>query len=136
MSHGAAAPGLDRQSRLGAVERLDLRFLVDRQNHGMRRRVHIEPDNVFDLLGEGGIVDRLNVRTRCGWRWCACQMRWTARSDRPTALAMARPVQWVASPDGSAQVSSSTLATVAVGTGFLPGGRVLSRNRPFIPASA
>ena len=59
MSHGAAATGLDRQSRLGAVERLDLRFLVDRQNHGMRRRVHIEPDNVFDLLGEGGIVGPL-----------------------------------------------------------------------------
>src|SRR4051812_29101171 len=30
MSHGAASAGLDRQSRLGAVERLDLRFLVDR----------------------------------------------------------------------------------------------------------
>src|SRR4051812_38148733 len=59
MSHGAASAGLDRQSRLGTVERLDLRFLVDRQNHGMRRRVHIKADNVFDLLGESGIAGTL-----------------------------------------------------------------------------
>jgi len=61
-------------------------------------------------------------------------MRWTVRRDRPTVLAMARPVQWVASPVGSLWVSASTWATV--GTGFLPGGRVLSRNSPFTPASA
>ena len=38
MSHGAAAAGFDRQTGLGSVERLDLGFLIDRQNHGMRRR--------------------------------------------------------------------------------------------------
>ena len=59
MSHGAAAAGFDRQTGLSSVERLDLGFLIDRQNHGMRRRVHIEADNVFDLLGEGGIVGTL-----------------------------------------------------------------------------
>src|SRR5882762_2783846 len=59
MGHGAAAAGFDRQTGLGSVERLDLGFLIDRQNHGMRRRVHIEADNVFDLLGEGGIVGTL-----------------------------------------------------------------------------
>src|SRR5712671_6185519 len=79
---------------------------------------------------KAGSLERLNVRMRCGWRWCACQMRCTVRSDRPTALAIARPVQWVASPVGSPQVSASTLATVAVGTGSFPGGRVLSRNKP------
>jgi hypothetical protein len=30
----------------------------------------------------------------------------------PTVLAIARPVQWVASPGGSEQVSASTLATM------------------------
>src|SRR3981189_3486649 len=85
---------------------------------------------------KAGSLERLNLRMRCGWRWCACQMRCTVRSDRPTALAIARPVQWVASPVGSPQVSASTLATVAVGTGSFPGGRVLSRNKPSTPASA
>src|SRR5580704_5539678 len=82
---------------------------------------------------KAGSLDRLKVRMRCGWRRCVSQMRWTVRSDRPTALAMARPVQWVASPNGLPWVSASTLATVAVGTGFLPGGRVLSRSSPSTP---
>src|SRR4030088_776978 len=59
MGHGAAAAGFDRQTGLGSVERLDLGFLIDRQNHGMRRRVHIEADNVFDLLGAGGSGGKL-----------------------------------------------------------------------------
>ena len=55
MGHGAAFAGLQRQAGLGAVERLDLRFLVDRDNHGMDWRVHVEPDDILNLLGEGGI---------------------------------------------------------------------------------
>jgi hypothetical protein len=38
----------------------------------------------------------------------------------PTALAMARPVQWVASPGGSEQVSSKILATTLAGSGARP----------------
>jgi len=51
-------------------------------------------------------------------------------------LAIARPVQWVISPGGSPQVSANTLLMVSIGTGLLPGGRVLSRSRPSTPASA
>src|SRR5271156_4068605 len=42
--HGLAAPGLDRQSGLGAVERLDLAFFVEREPHGMCRGVELEGD--------------------------------------------------------------------------------------------
>jgi hypothetical protein len=35
--HGLAAPGLDRQSGLGAVEGLDLALFVNRQHHRMGR---------------------------------------------------------------------------------------------------
>src|SRR5205809_5277431 len=59
MRHGLAAPGLDRQSRLGAVECLDLAFFVDRQHHRMRRRIEIEPDNVGELGGKAGIARSL-----------------------------------------------------------------------------
>jgi hypothetical protein len=37
VGHGAAFAGLDRQTGLGAVERSDLRFLVDRDDDGMDR---------------------------------------------------------------------------------------------------
>ena len=55
MGHGAGTARLHRQARLGAVERLDLALLVDRQHHGMRRRIDIQPDDVLDLRGEVGI---------------------------------------------------------------------------------
>ena len=42
----------DRQHRLRAVQRLDLRFLIDRQHHSTARRVEVEPDNIGNLLGE------------------------------------------------------------------------------------
>ena len=57
--HGLAAPGLDRQSRLGAVERLDLALFVDRQHHRMGRRIDIEPDDVGELGGKAGIARAL-----------------------------------------------------------------------------
>ena len=76
---------------------------------------------------KAGSLERLKVRMRWGWRRWVSQMRCTARKEMPTALATARPVQWVVSPGGSEQVSASTLAMVAGGNGLLPGGRVLSR---------
>jgi hypothetical protein len=41
--------GPHRQHRLAAVERLDLRFLVDAQHHRVRWRRDIEPDYVTHL---------------------------------------------------------------------------------------
>src|SRR5687767_7181243 len=83
-----------------------------------------------------GSFERLNVRWRCGWRSCSAQIRCTELSEMPAWLAIARPVQWVASPGGSAQVIATTRATVASGNGGVPGGRVLSRSRPLTPCSA
>ena len=57
MSHSAALAGQERQPRLGSVERLDLRFLVDRQHHGAGWRVHAETNDVLlDLFGVGEIL--------------------------------------------------------------------------------
>jgi hypothetical protein len=60
----------------------------------------------------------------------------TALRLRPTALAIARPVQCVASPGGGSRVSSTTRRTVASGKGGVPGGRVLSRKSPSTPSAA
>jgi hypothetical protein len=53
-----AAPGLDLQLWLSAVERLDLAFFVDRQHHGMGRRIDMVPDNVSEL-GSAGAPGRV-----------------------------------------------------------------------------
>jgi hypothetical protein len=77
----------------------------------------------------------LKVRTRCGTSPCAFQMPCTTLGLIPATLAIARPVQWVASPGGAWRVSSTTRSTVAAGSGGLPGGRVLSRSSPATPSA-
>ena len=52
VGHGAEPALLHRQAGLGAVERLDLALLVDRQHDGVRRRIDIEPDDVAQLVDE------------------------------------------------------------------------------------
>ena len=47
------------QQRLGAVERLDLRLLVDAQNHRALRRMEIEAYDIAHLLDEQGIAGQL-----------------------------------------------------------------------------
>jgi hypothetical protein len=59
MRHGLTAAGLDRQTRLGAVERLDLAFFIDRRHYGMGRRVDIKPHDIGELGGKAGIARAL-----------------------------------------------------------------------------
>ena len=49
---GAAPAGLQRHSRLGAVEGVDLTLLIGRGHHGVHWRIEIEADNVGQLVGE------------------------------------------------------------------------------------
>jgi hypothetical protein len=88
------------------------------------------------LAANAGLLERLKVRMRCGCRSWAAQMRCTERKEIPACLAIARPVQWVAAPGGSAQVSVTTRRTTASPRGALPGLRLASRRRPSTPASA
>src|SRR5512132_3667689 len=50
--HGRAPAVLQGQPRLGPIERLNLRLLVDREHHGMRRRIDVEPGDVAQPGGE------------------------------------------------------------------------------------
>ena len=103
----------------------------------MAGRGHVEPDDGLELGEEGGIAralegaDAVRLQPRC-----AAQIRCTVRKESPVASAIARPVQWVASPGGAPQVSATTRRTLSSGVGALPGLRVLSRNSPSTPASA
>src|SRR5258708_1323446 len=54
--HRSGATRLYRQSRLGAIESLDLALLVDREDDGVGGRVDIETDHIPELVGELRIV--------------------------------------------------------------------------------
>ena len=72
VGHGAAAALLHRQAGLGAVERLDLALLVDREHDGMRRRIDVEPDDVAQLGGELRVVGQLELAHRDAAAGRAC----------------------------------------------------------------
>ena len=63
-------------------------------------------------------------------------MRCTEPTEMPIALAIARPVQWVAWCRGAVHVSATTRAVISAASGALPGWRVLSRSTPSTPLSA
>ena len=50
--HRADPPLLHRQAGLRAVESLDVRLLVDREDDSMGRRVDVKADHIADLAGE------------------------------------------------------------------------------------
>jgi hypothetical protein len=48
----AARPFFEREARLGAVKRLDLRLFVNAQHDRPIRRVELKPNDINDLLPE------------------------------------------------------------------------------------
>jgi len=66
MRQAPALPGLERQAGLGAVDRLDLGFLVDREHKGMSGRGHVEAHNNFEFLGELWIARALESAQAMG----------------------------------------------------------------------
>ena len=53
----------------------------------------------------------------------------------PMSRAIARTVQWVASPGGGASVRATTRSTSSAASRGMRDGRVRSRNSPSTPAS-
>jgi len=56
MCHRPQTSRLQRQPRLRAVKRLDLRFLVDAEHDRMRRRIDVEADDVPQFRHELGVA--------------------------------------------------------------------------------
>ena len=61
MGHGASAPLLHRQPRLGAIKRLNLALLIDRQDHGMVGWIDVEADDLVQFGGKLRIVGQLEL---------------------------------------------------------------------------
>jgi hypothetical protein len=136
MRERAGLARLEQQSRLGTVDGLDLRFFVNRQDDRVLGRGHVQTDDVLELGGEVGIVRALEGAERCGCSLWAAQNTLDRAQGDADGLAMARQVQWVASPGGSAQVSTTTRWMVASPRCGLPCPRAASRKRRPTPASA
>ena len=61
VGHGSGAALLQGQARLGAIKRLDLALLVDREHDRVRRRIDIKPDHVAELRDELRIIGELEL---------------------------------------------------------------------------
>ena len=137
----ASEPGID--FGLGAVEGLDLALFVDRQHHGMRRRIDIEPDNVGELVGKAGIARAFEGAQPVGLQFVRPPDA-LYRPQRDTGCLGHRPAgpvgrlvrRFGAEPaPAKAGVSATTRAVASAAIGVLPGLRVLSRNTPSTPLS-
>ena len=136
VGHGAGLARLQRQARLGAVERLDLALLIERQHQAVRRRLEVQPDDRLELGGEVGIA-----RTLEGADAVRLQIvpgpdpLYRAQGDRDHLRhGPAGPMG--TSPGGSVQVSATTRRTMAASSRGLPGLRVASHKRLSTPARA
>ena len=61
MGYGASAPLLHRQTRLGAIKRLNLALLIDRQDNGVVGRIDVEADDLVQFGGKLRIVGQLEL---------------------------------------------------------------------------
>src|SRR6478752_2882155 len=61
MGHGTSAPLLHRQTRLGAIKRLNLALLIDRQDNGVVGRIDVEADDLVQFGGKLRIVRQFEL---------------------------------------------------------------------------
>src|SRR5215472_999666 len=134
VGHGSGPAALDRQAGWVRSSAWICDFSSTDSTRLWAGGSRYRPTTSRSLAANAGSCDSLKRRTRCGCRPCAAQMRCTERSEIPLAAAIARPVQCVASPGGSARVSSTTRSITVGGNGGRPGLRVLSRSRPATPS--
>ena len=122
MCHGAAAALLHGQTRLGAVECLDLALFINRQHDGVGWRVDIEHDDLVPLSGELWTIGQLELARPMRRRPCLRQMRCTELTLMPVSLAIAAAVQCVVSPGGSSSVRATTCCSTSVLSGGMREG--------------
>ena len=105
--------GAHRQQRLGSVECLDLRFLVDAQHQGSVGWVEVEPDNVAHLIDEQRVRGQLEGLDAMRLQAEGTPDATDARSRDATVSAMLRVLQCVAPRGWLSSVCTMTLSTFA-----------------------
>ncbi len=61
MRHGSGAALRQRKAGLGAVERLNLALLINREHDGVRRRIDVQADDIAQLRDEFRIVRKFEL---------------------------------------------------------------------------
>jgi hypothetical protein len=64
VGHGGAASAFQRQAGLGPIQGLNLALLVHAQHQRVFGRIQVQTNDVFQFLGEGGIVADLKMSGR------------------------------------------------------------------------
>ena len=113
VGHRAGAALLHRQAGLSAVERLDLRLFVDREDDGMGGRIDIKPDHVAQLVDELRVVGELELLNSVWLETMRVPDALNELALMPTAFAIIEAVQWVASTGGSVRVSATTRSAIS-----------------------
>ena len=75
VGHRAGPAGLHRQARLRPLQRLDLALFVDTEDQGLLRRIHIESDDVGELLQEPRVRRQLERADAVRLQAWPCQIR-------------------------------------------------------------
>ncbi len=101
------------QQRLGAIEGLDLGFLVDTQHKGLVRRIEVEAHDVSDLVDEQRVRGELEGLAPMRLKPKGTQIRVIALWLSPTRLAIERVLQCVASLGLLSRVRVTTRSTAA-----------------------
>src|SRR3989475_3678411 len=105
------APRPQRQDRLAAIQRLNLRLLIDTQDQGFVGGCRYRPTMSRTFSINSGSFESLNVSTRWGCNANARQIRLTAVWLNPHRRAMARVLQCVAARGVLSSVSRTTCST-------------------------
>ena len=105
--------GPHRQQRRGAIQRLNLRLLVDREHHGVLRRVHVQPDDIAYFGHQQRIGRQLEALAAMRLQSKARQIRLMAMWLKPVAWAIVRVLQWVAPRGALSKVRITTCLTAS-----------------------
>ena len=77
VGHRSGTARLDRQTGLGAVERLDLALLIDREDDGMGWWIDIEADNIAQLVDKLRVGGELELFHLVRLQAVRTSVRWT-----------------------------------------------------------
>jgi hypothetical protein len=114
VGHRSGATLLHRQTGLGAVERLDLALLIDRENDGMGGWIGIEADDIAQFVDKLRVGGELELFHPVRLKTVRTPDALDGTRAVSTTFAIMAEVQWVASAGGAVWVSVTTRSQGAV----------------------
>ena len=108
--HRLSATLLQRQSRLRAIQRMHLAFLVAAQHQRMLGRRHVQTHDVFELLDELRVARDLEAPHAMGLQSVRAPVARDTGGAVPSSAAIVRALRWMAAAGLLCVVSSTSRA--------------------------